>query len=81
MGDRWVSYLAVDDVDARLEKATAAGAKIMKPRVRCPGCRPDGVYRGARRGHDRLDYPGELVTVSGTTDFCRSGADRLAASG
>lgn len=31
MGDRWVSYLAVDDVDARLAKATAAGAKIMKP--------------------------------------------------
>jgi uncharacterized protein len=30
MPERWVSYLAVDDVDARLKKAKAAGAKIMK---------------------------------------------------
>ena len=29
--EQWMSYLAVDDVDARLKKATAAGAKIMKP--------------------------------------------------
>ena len=26
-----MSYLAVDDVDARVKKATAAGAKLMKP--------------------------------------------------
>jgi predicted enzyme related to lactoylglutathione lyase len=31
MPEQWMSYLAVDDVDARLKKATAAGAKIMKP--------------------------------------------------
>ena len=31
MPERWVSILAVDDVDARLKKATAAGAKVMKP--------------------------------------------------
>ena len=31
MSEQWMSYLAVDDVDARLKKATAAGAKIMKP--------------------------------------------------
>jgi uncharacterized protein len=30
MSERWVSYLAVDDVDARLKKAKAAGAKVMK---------------------------------------------------
>jgi uncharacterized protein len=30
MPERWVSYLAVDDVDARLNKAAAAGAKIMR---------------------------------------------------
>jgi predicted enzyme related to lactoylglutathione lyase len=30
MSERWVSYLAVDDVDARLKKAVAGGAKVMK---------------------------------------------------
>jgi uncharacterized protein len=30
MSERWVSYLAVDDIDARLKKAKAAGAKVMK---------------------------------------------------
>jgi len=29
--EQWVSILAVDDVDARVKKATAAGAKVMKP--------------------------------------------------
>ncbi|HZN30949.1 MAG TPA: VOC family protein [Xanthobacteraceae bacterium] len=28
--ENWMSYLAVDDVDARLKKATAAGAKAMR---------------------------------------------------
>jgi predicted enzyme related to lactoylglutathione lyase len=27
----WMSYLAVDDVDRRVAKATAAGAKLMRP--------------------------------------------------
>jgi uncharacterized protein len=27
----WMSYLAVDDVDARVKKAEAAGAKLMRP--------------------------------------------------
>lgn len=27
----WMSYLAVDDVDARVKKAVAAGAKLMRP--------------------------------------------------
>ena len=27
----WMSYLAVDDVDQRVAKATAAGAKLMRP--------------------------------------------------
>ena len=30
MPECWMSYLAVDDVDARLAKATAAGAKAMR---------------------------------------------------
>jgi predicted enzyme related to lactoylglutathione lyase len=29
--ENWIPYLAVDDVDARLKKATAAGAKVMRP--------------------------------------------------
>jgi predicted enzyme related to lactoylglutathione lyase len=33
----WMSYLAVDDVDARVKKATAAGAKLMKPAFDVPG--------------------------------------------
>jgi uncharacterized protein len=33
----WMSYLAVDDVDARVKKAEAAGAKLMKPIFDVPG--------------------------------------------
>ena len=29
--EAWMSYLAVDDVDARVKKATAAGATLMRP--------------------------------------------------
>ena len=29
--ERWMSYIAVDDVDARVKKAIAAGAKLMRP--------------------------------------------------
>jgi predicted enzyme related to lactoylglutathione lyase len=35
--EAWMSYLAVDDVDARVKKATAAGAKLMKPIFDVPG--------------------------------------------
>ena len=31
MPQAWMSYLAVDDVDARVKKAAAAGAKLMRP--------------------------------------------------
>ncbi len=33
----WMSYIAVDDVDARVKKATQAGAKVMKPAFDVPG--------------------------------------------
>ena len=33
----WMSYLAVDDVDARVKKAQAAGAKLMRPIFDVPG--------------------------------------------
>jgi hypothetical protein len=29
--EAWMAYLAVDDVDARVKKATAAGATLMRP--------------------------------------------------
>ena len=32
-----MAYLAVDDVDARVKKATAAGAKLMKTIFDTPG--------------------------------------------
>jgi hypothetical protein len=34
--EAWMSYLAVDDVDARVKKATAAGAKLMRPIFEVP---------------------------------------------
>lgn len=30
MPDQWVSYIGVDDVDARVKKAVAAGARVMR---------------------------------------------------
>jgi predicted enzyme related to lactoylglutathione lyase len=32
----WMSYLAVDDVDARIEAAKAAGAKVMREPFEVP---------------------------------------------
>ena len=33
----WMPYLAVDDIDARTNKAVAAGAKLMRPIFDIPG--------------------------------------------
>jgi uncharacterized protein len=33
----WMSYIAVDDVDARVKKATQAGAKVVQPAFDVPG--------------------------------------------
>lgn len=35
--ESWMSYIAVDDVDARVAKATKAGARLMKPPFDVPG--------------------------------------------
>jgi predicted enzyme related to lactoylglutathione lyase len=35
--ESWMSYIAVDDVDARLKKAVAAGGKVMKQPFDVPG--------------------------------------------
>lgn len=49
----WMAYIAVDDVDARLEKATAAGATVVGPAFDVPGVgriamvmQPDGAMIG-----------------------------------
>ena len=34
--ENWMSYIAVDNVDERVKKATAAGAKVMKPAFDVP---------------------------------------------
>jgi uncharacterized protein len=35
--ESWMSYIAVDDVDARVKKAQALGAELMKPILDIPG--------------------------------------------
>jgi len=35
--ESWMSYIAVDDVDARVKTATKAGAKVMKEAFDVPG--------------------------------------------
>ncbi|HKM87745.1 MAG TPA: VOC family protein [Xanthobacteraceae bacterium] len=35
--ESWMPYVAVDDVDARVKKATKAGAKVMKDAFDVPG--------------------------------------------
>ena len=35
--ESWMSYIAVDDVNARVAKAVKAGAKVMKPAFDVPG--------------------------------------------
>jgi predicted enzyme related to lactoylglutathione lyase len=49
----WFAYIAVDDVDERLEKAVAAGAEIIRPPFDVPGVgriatlkQPDGASIG-----------------------------------
>jgi predicted enzyme related to lactoylglutathione lyase len=37
MPESWMAYIAVDNVEARVKKATAAGAKLMKPIFEVPG--------------------------------------------
>jgi predicted enzyme related to lactoylglutathione lyase len=35
--ESWMPYIAVDNVDARVKKATKAGAQVMKPAFEVPG--------------------------------------------
>lgn len=53
MPESWMSYLAVDDVDTRVRKATAAGAQVCREPFDVPGVgriailqEPGGAYVG-----------------------------------
>jgi predicted enzyme related to lactoylglutathione lyase len=53
MPESWMSYIAVDDIDARVAKAVKAGAKLMKPAFDVPSVgriailmQPDGAGIG-----------------------------------
>ena len=37
MPEQWMSYVAVDDVDARMKKATTAGATVCRSPLTCRG--------------------------------------------
>ena len=45
MPDAWMSYLAVDDVDARVKKALAAGATIMREPFDVPDVGRIAIFR------------------------------------
>ena len=45
MPEQWVTYIAVDDVDARLRKAVAAGAKVMKEPFEIKGVGRNAILR------------------------------------
>jgi predicted enzyme related to lactoylglutathione lyase len=45
--EAWVAYLAVDDVDARVKKATAAGARLMRPTSPASAASPFSRNRAA----------------------------------
>ena len=59
--ESWMSYIAVDDVDARVAKAVKAGAKLMKPVVRRARRRPHRHPDAARRRRHWLDDAGRAV--------------------
>ena len=59
----WMSYLAVDDVDARVKKAQSAGATLMRPIFDVPRGRSHRNSQRTRRSRGRLDDPGESLTI------------------
>ena len=63
----WMSYLAVDDVDARVAKALKAGAKLMKPAFDVPNVGRIAI----------LMQPGG-AGVGWMTPFCDQVAERSA---
>ncbi len=62
--ESWMSYIAVDDVDARVKKAVKAGADGDEARVRRARRRPHRDPDGAGRRRHRLDDAGRLIAAT-----------------
>jgi uncharacterized protein len=45
MPEHWFTYIAVDDVDIRVEKALAAGASLVRPVIDVPGVARIAIVR------------------------------------
>jgi len=43
----WLPYIAVDDIDARMAKITAAGGSVLRPAFDVPGVGRIGIVRDA----------------------------------
>lgn len=51
MAEDWMPYLAVDDVDARVKKAVAAGATLVRPPFDVPNVGRIAILRQPGGGH------------------------------
>ncbi len=75
--EAWMSYLSVDDVDRRVEKAIKAGATLMRPVFEVPECGAHcGADRARRRRH-RVDDADRLIanatrSVAATCRPCKT---------
>ena len=56
--ENWVPYLAVDDVDARVEKAVALGAVLQRPIFDIPGVGRIAMLRQPANGQSDTLQPG-----------------------
>jgi len=56
----WATYLAVDDVDSRLEKCTAAGSKIVVPAMDVPGVGRMALISDPQGAHIWLYKPADM---------------------
>jgi predicted dithiol-disulfide oxidoreductase (DUF899 family)/predicted enzyme related to lactoylglutathione lyase len=65
--EHWMSYLAVDDVDARVKKATAAGAKLMRPNFDVPGVGRIAILTEPGGSGIGWITPAAKIVVSGET--------------
>ena len=61
--ESWMSYLAVDDVDARVKKAQVGRRDTDAADLRRSRRRPHRNSQRARRGRRRLDDAGKSLTV------------------
>ena len=73
--ESWMSYLAVDDVDARVKKAQSAGATLMRPIFDVPNVGRIAILPRAGRRRHRLDDTSKSIergTSCNTMSFLRA---------